>query len=140
VPTRAPDPHEDADYRARVEALAREGLPRRSEAARAVEAVVCALAQRLDDPDFGPLRELFPSPLRTRLVPCERHAAAPASPRSAEEVYALVAEDLGRSAEDVESTVRAVMAAIRAQLSEVEAEEVAGRLPLDLLPLWRRPS
>lgn len=137
---RAPDLHEHADYRALVEALAREGLPRRAEAARAVEAVVCALSQRLADPDFAPLRELLPSPLRTRLVPCERHAAAPASPRSAEEVYALVAEDLGRASAEVEPTVRAVVAAIRAQLPEADAEEVAARLPLDLLPLWRRLS
>jgi uncharacterized protein (DUF2267 family) len=135
-----PDPHEDADYRALVEALAREGLPRRAEATRAVEAVVCALAQRLDDPDFDPVRELLPEPFRTRLVPCERHAAAPQSPRSLEEVCTIVAEDLERDPEDVEATVRAVLGAVRGQLSEPEAEEVAGRLPLDLLPLWRRPS
>jgi uncharacterized protein (DUF2267 family) len=140
VSHRPPDPHEDADLRALVDALAREGLARRTEAARAVEAVVCALAQRLDDPDFDPLRDLLPSALQARLVPCERHAPAPASPRTAAEVYALVAEDLDRAADEVEPTVRAVMAAIRAQLSEPEGEEVAARLPLDLLPLWRRPS
>jgi uncharacterized protein (DUF2267 family) len=137
---RPPDPQEDADFRALVEALAREGLPRRTEAARAVEAVVCALAQRLDDPDFGPLRELLPEPLRSRLTVCERHAAAPRAPRTAPEVYELVAEDLGRDPGDVEPTVRAVLAAVRAQISEDEAEEIARRLPLDLLPLWRRPS
>jgi uncharacterized protein (DUF2267 family) len=118
----------------------REGLPRRTEAARAVEAVICALAQRLDDPDFAPLRELLPDPLRTRLAACERHAAAPRAPRSADELYAIVAEDLGRTATEVEPTVRAVLAAVRSQLDEGQAEEVAGRLPLDLLPLWRRPS
>ena len=137
---RPPDPQEDADFRALVEALAREGLPRRTEAARAVEAVVCALAQRLDDPDFASLRELLPDPLRSRLVVCERHAAAPRAPRTAAEVYELVAEDLGRDPGDVEPTVRAVLAAVRAQLSEDGAEEIARRLPLDLLPLWRRPS
>ena len=137
---RPPDPQEDADFRALVEALAREGLPRRTEAARAVEAVVCALAQRLDDPDFTPLRELLPEPLRSRLTVCERHAAAPRNPRTAAEVYALVAEDLGRDPDDVEPTVRSVLAAVRAQLSEDGAEEIGRRLPLDLLPLWRRPS
>jgi uncharacterized protein (DUF2267 family) len=140
VPTRAPDAHEDADYRALVEALAREGLPRRTEAARAVEAVVCALAQRLSGADFAPVRERLPAPLQTRLVACERHAASPAAPRTAEELYAIVAEDLGRAPGEVETTVRAVMAAIRSQLGEDEAEEVAARLPIDLLPLWRRPS
>lgn len=140
MPSRPPDPQEGADYRALVEALAREGLPRRAEAARAVEAVVCALAQRLSDPDFAPLLDLLPAALQARLAPCERHAAAPAAPRTAEEVYALVAEDLDRPPGEVEATVRAVMAAIRAQLPEAQGEEVAARLPLDLLPLWRRPS
>lgn len=140
MPTRVPDPHEDADLSALVEALSREGLPRRAEAARAVEAVICALAQRLDDQDFAPLRDLFPAALQARLVACERHAAAPSAPRSAEEVYAVVAEDLDRAPDEVEVTVRAVLAAIRSQLTEADAEEVAARLPLDLLPLWRRPS
>ncbi len=139
---RLPDPHEDADYRALVDALAREGLPRRAEAARAVEAVVCALAQRLNEADFDDLRELLPAPFRTRLVACERHTAAPpaAEPRTADDLYAIVAEDLDRDPAEVEPTVRAVLAAVRAQLGEREAEEVAGRLPLDLQPLWRRPS
>jgi uncharacterized protein (DUF2267 family) len=112
------------------------------EAARAVEAVVCALAQRLGDADFEDLRELLPVPFRTRLVACERHTAAPPAepPATAEDVYAVVAEDLDRSPEEVEPTVRAVLAAVRAQLGEKEGEEVAGRLPLDLQPLWRRPS
>lgn len=140
MPTAPPDPHEDADYRALVDALAREGLPRRTEAARAVEAVVCALAQRLDDPDFAPVREQLPAPLQARLLPCERHAAAPATPRTAEDVYAIVAEDLGRTPDEVEPIVRAVMAAIRAQLPEGAAEALGDRLPLDLLPLWRRLS
>lgn len=137
---RLPDPQEDADYRALVEALAREGLPRRAEAARAVEAVVCALAQRLDDPDYDALRDLLPDPLRSRLAACERHALAPRAPASADELYEIVAEDLDRDPDEVEPTVRAVLGAIRAQLSELEAEEIAGRLPVDLLPLWRRPS
>ncbi len=137
---REPDPHEDADFRALVDALAREGLPRRTEAARAVEAVVCALAQRLSDPHFAPLLELFPEPFRTRLEPCERHAVAPLALQSVEEVYGIVAEDLERDPDEVEPTVRAVLAAVRGQLSEAQAEEIAARLPLDLLPLWRRPS
>ncbi len=137
-----PDPLEDADYRALVDALAREGLPRRAEAARAVEAVVCALAQRLEGAEFDDLRELLPAPFRTRLVACERHASSPppAPPRNAEEFYTLIAEDLDRSPEEVEPTARAVLAAVRSQLGEGEAEDVAGRLPAELQPLWRRPS
>lgn len=136
-----PDPHEQADYRALVDALAREGLPRRAEAARAVEAVVCALSQRIAAPEYEKLRELLPDPFRSRLVTCERHAVAPrAEFASADDFYEVVAEDLDRSPDEVEPTVRAVFAAIRAQVAEQDAEEVAGILPHELEPLWRRLS
>jgi uncharacterized protein (DUF2267 family) len=136
-----PDPQEDVDFRALVDALAREGLPRRAEAARAVEAVVCALAQRISHPDFDDLRELLPEPFRKRLVACERHAASPRNDlRSASDFYEVVGEDLERDPDEVESVVRAVFAAVRAQLSERDAEDVAARLPHELEPLWRRLS
>jgi uncharacterized protein (DUF2267 family) len=136
-----PDLHEDADYRALVDALAREGLPRRAEAARAVEAVQCALSQWISGQEYEDLRERLPDPFRTGLTRCERHASAPpVGPRSAAGFYAIVAEDLERDPHEVEPTIRAVFAALRAQLSETEAEEVAGELPAELQPLWRRPS
>ncbi|MGC3996990.1 MAG: DUF2267 domain-containing protein [Anaeromyxobacter sp.] len=141
----SPDPHAGADFGPLVDALAREGLPRRTEAVRAVEAVACALAGRLADPAFEPLRELLPEPFRGRLLACERHAQAGARPPGggAEQFYAAVAEDSGvpeERAEEVEPTARAVFAALRAQLDEDQAEEVAAQLPSELLPLWRRPS
>lgn len=136
-----PDPHEQADYRALVDALAREGLPRRVEAARAVEAVVCALSQRISGPEFERLRDLLPDPFRSRLAPCERHAVTPhALLETAEDLYEIVAEDLDRAPDEVEATVRAVFAAMRAQLAEPDAEDVSGLLPAELEPLWRRPS
>jgi uncharacterized protein (DUF2267 family) len=137
-----PDPHQDANYQSLIDALAREGLPRRTEAVRAVEAVMCALAQRISGGEFEDLRELLPDPFRGRLAACERHAAAPpvAQPRSDEAFYAHVAEDLGREATEVEPTVRAVFAAIRGQVGEKEAEDVAAQLPSELQALWRRPS
>jgi uncharacterized protein (DUF2267 family) len=136
-----PDIHQDADYRALVEALAREGLPRRAEATRAVEAVMCALAQRISRPEYDDLRDLLPDPFRTRLAACERHAVT-AHPHmtTAEDFYAAVAEDLDRSPDEVEPTVRAVFAAVRAQLPEKDAEDVAAQLPSELQALWRRPS
>jgi uncharacterized protein (DUF2267 family) len=141
TPTNSALPEQDADLRALVDALAREGLPRRAEAARAVEAVMCALAQRISSAGFGDLRELLPDPFRTRLSACERHAVAPRGRfTTAEDFYAVVAEDLDRSPDEVEPTVRAVFAAVRAQLSEQEAEDVASQLPAELEALWRRPS
>lgn len=138
---RPPDPHADTDYRALVEALAREGLPRRAEAVRAVEAVACALAQRIARPGYAALREQLPEPFRGHLFACERHASIPPAPlESAEDFYAVVASDLDRAPESVEPAVRAVFAALRAQLPEEQAEEVAGQLPPELQLLWRRPS
>ena len=140
-----PDPLADADYRALVEALAREGLPRRTEAVRAVEAVACALARRLPEPEDEEVRELLPEPFRSRLAACERHAS-PASAGAETDAQAevsfvaMVADDLGVEDARAEPTARAVLAAIRAQLGEDAAEELARRLPTELLPLWRRPS
>lgn len=138
---RPPDPHSDADYRELVEALAREGLPRRAEAVRAVEAVACALAQRIARPGYAALREHLPDPFRGHLFACERHASIPpATLETAEDFYAVVASDLDRAPDSVEPAVRAVFAALRAQLTDDEAEEVGGQLPPELQPLWRRPS
>jgi uncharacterized protein (DUF2267 family) len=136
-----PDPHRDADFKRLVEALAREGLPRRAEAARAVEAVVCALSQRIGAAEYDELREHLPEPFRGQLAACERHAISPRpQPRSPSEFYEIVAEDLDRDPEEVESVVRAVFAAMRAQIDEGAAELVSAQLPPDLEPLWRRVS
>jgi uncharacterized protein (DUF2267 family) len=136
-----PDPHADADYGALVEALAREGLPRRTEAVRVVEAVACALAQRVGGAEYEELRELLPDPFRGRLAACERHVADPARPpRTAETFYEIVAADLDRDPGEVEPLVRAVFGALRAQLPEPEGERAAEELPPELRPLWRRLS
>jgi uncharacterized protein (DUF2267 family) len=136
----APDPLSDADFRALVEALAREGLPRRTEAVRAVEAIACALSRRIGSETYDDLRERLPEPFRGRLAACERHARTARRIRNVEEFYASVADDLGRPPDESEGVARAVFAALRAQLPEAEAEDVADRLPPELLPLWRRPS
>ncbi len=136
----APDPHSDADYGPLVDALAREGLPSRAEAVRAVEAVACALARRIGAEHFEDLRELLPQPFRGRLVACERHARAERPIRTADEFYASVADDLDRGPAEVEGVARAVFAALRTQLTEHEADDVADRFPPELLPMWRRPS
>jgi uncharacterized protein (DUF2267 family) len=135
-----PDPHFDADYRALVEALAREGLPRRTEAVRAVEAVACALSRRMVSDSFDDVRELLPQPFRGRLMACERHAAREEPINTVEEFYASVADDLGRDPAEVEGAARAVFAALRTQVTEQEADDLGDRLPPELLPLWRRPS
>lgn len=136
-----PDPHTDADYRTFLEALAREGLPRRTEAARVTEAVACALALRLRDPGFEPLRELLPPPFRGRREPCERHREQPPPGFSRlEDFLGVVGQDLALSPDQAEPAARAVFHALRLQLPEQAEEEVGLRLPADLLPLWSLAS
>ena len=99
------------------------------------------LAQRIEGDDFDPLRERLPEPFRGRLFACERHAEHPPRRlRTAEEFYRVVSEDLERPSDEVEPTVRAVLAALRGQLSEEDAEVIGNELPHELVPLWRRPS
>jgi uncharacterized protein (DUF2267 family) len=135
-----PDPFSERAADRLYQALAREGLPSRTEATRATEAVLCALAQRVSGVEFETLRELLPDPFRGRLLACERHATAPRTFSDADTFYQVVAEDLGRGASEVEPVARAVFAAIRSLLHEEAAEDVAARLPAELEPLWRRPS
>ena len=49
----------------------------------------------------------------------------------------MIGEDLGMQAAEVEGVVRAVFSAVREQISEGEAEDVASQLPKDLGALWR---
>jgi uncharacterized protein (DUF2267 family) len=87
------------------------------------------------------MRERLPEPFRSRLVACERHAlVVPRDRWGAEEFYEAVQDDLGHDTADVEPTVRAVVAAVRGQLPEDEADDVLDLLPPDLQALWRRPS
>lgn len=129
-----------AGYAPLVEALARAGLTRRTDATRAVEAVVCALAMRTRDESWDRMRELMPSPFRERMVPCERHIASRFTPSTVDEFEGIVADDLGRPAEEADGVIRAVFAAIRAQLGEPQAEELGNRLPVELEAYWRRAS
>jgi uncharacterized protein (DUF2267 family) len=135
-----PDPFSERSAHLLYQALAREGLPSRTEATRATEAVLCALAQRISGGEFEVLRDLLPDPFRGRLFACERHAGTPRTFSDAGTFYRIVAEDLGRDASEVEPMARAVFAAIRSLLQEEEAEELAARLPAELELLWRRPS
>lgn len=136
-----PDPHAEADLRSFLEALTREGLPRRAEAARVTEAVACALALRLTDPAFDAVRELLPQPFKGRLAACERHRDRdpPAFGRE-EDFLTVVGEDLGSAPDEAETAARAVFHALRLQLSEDAQEELARRLPEDLEPLWSLAS
>jgi uncharacterized protein (DUF2267 family) len=70
---------------------------------------------------------------------CERHEGE-ARPEKfgRDELLRRVGEDLRLQPEAVEPVVRAVLDALRDQISEGEAEEVLGQLPEDLRHLWQR--
>jgi hypothetical protein len=138
--TRPNDAELPSGYMPLVEALARAGLTRRSDATRAVESVICALSMRTRDGSWDRMRELMPSPFRERMVPCERHIGSRFTPATVDEFEGLVADDLGRPPEEADGVIRAVFSAIRAQLEEPVAEELGNRLPIELEPYWRRES
>jgi uncharacterized protein (DUF2267 family) len=110
------------------------------QAEEASVSVLCALERRIYSDEASQLESQLPSKLRELLVRCERHEGAPPKKFGATEFFQMVADDLNTDPGNAERCARAVITAVRAQISEGEAEDVADQLPGDLAELWRRPS
>jgi uncharacterized protein (DUF2267 family) len=122
-----------------VRGLRRSGRLSAHAADRAVSTVLCALGRRLE----GRASEAIPLPLRVRELVrcCDRHRARRRRGRFGDrEFIAAIASDLGSGPEEAEGMARMVLGALRDQVSDPEADEVAIQLPPDLAPLWRRVS
>ena len=72
------------------------------------------------------------------LVRCERHEGPPPKKFGRAEMLNMVGQDLSLNPEAVEPVIRAVFAAIQAQISEGESEDVMRQLPHDIRDLWQR--
>ena len=109
-------------------------------AERAAVAVLGALEQRIYGEEVKDLEAQLPSKLRDFLAQVPHHQGRPERKFGRPELFRMVAEFLGRDVDEVEPIVRSVFMAVRSQITEGEAEDVADQLPSDLADLWRLPA
>ncbi len=107
-------------------------------AEKAAVSVLCALEQRIFGEEARDLEAQLPRKLTELLHRCERHESGPPSRKFGRaEMLLRVGEELGLAPEAVEPVIRAVLDAIRDQVSEGEVDQVVRQLPADLRDLWR---
>jgi uncharacterized protein (DUF2267 family) len=125
-------------YAAFIKHLCERGGMSPSVAEQAAVSVLCAIEQRIFGEEARDLEAQLPQKLTELLVRCERHESGP-PPRKfgRAEMLRMVGEDLSLAPEAVEPVIRAVLNAIRDQVSEGEVEQVMRQLPHDLRDLWR---
>ncbi|MFP2895159.1 DUF2267 domain-containing protein [Corallococcus sp. 4LFB] len=108
-----------------------------SVAQQAAVSVLCGLEQRIQVEESHDLEAQLPRKLTELLHRCERHDAEARPERfGRDELLSQVGEDLALHPDAVEPVVRAVMDAVRHQISEGEAEDVSAQLPADIRHLW----
>jgi len=125
-------------YAAFIKHLCERGGMSPSVAEKAAVSVLCAIEQRIFGEEAQDLEAQLPRKLLDLLNRCERHESGP-PPRKfgRAEMLLMVGEDLGLNSEAVEPVIRAVLDALREQVSEGEVEQVMRQLPHDLRDLWR---
>lgn len=106
----------------------------------AAVSVLCGLERRVFGPEAKDLDAQLPSKLRELVQRCSLHQGKPERKFGREEFFQMVADDLKKNANEVEPIIRSVILAVRAQVSEGEAEQFGNMLPHDLKELWARPS
>lgn len=125
-------------YAAFIKHLCERGGMSPSVAEQAAVSVLCAIEQRIFGEEARDFEAQLPQKLTALLVRCERHESGP-PPRKfgREEMLRMVGEELSLAPEAVEPVIRAVLSALRDQVSEGEVEQVMKQLPHDLRDLWR---
>lgn len=115
-------------------------FPDESFAERAAVSVLCSLGQRVFSTEAKDLQAQLPLKLRELLQQCPLHEGKPPRKFGRDEFCQMVANDLGIDAQQAEPFIRSVILAVRAQVSEGEAEDFGNMLPNDIRELWARPS
>ncbi len=125
-------------YAAFLKHLCERGGMSPSVAEKAATSVLCAIEQRIFGEEARDLEAQLPQKLTVLLQRCERHESGPPLRKFGRaEMLNMVGEELGLNPEAVEPVIRAVLDAIRDQVSEGEVDEVMRQLPADLRDLWR---
>lgn len=125
-------------YAAFIKHLCERGGMSPSVAEQAAISVLCALEQRIFGEEANELEAQLPRKLTELLQRCERHeSGAPPVKFGREEMLRMVGAELGLNPDAVEPVVRAVLDALRDQISDGEVEDVMKELPADLRDLWR---
>jgi uncharacterized protein (DUF2267 family) len=109
-------------------------------AERAALCVLQLLEERLVGGEAEDLEAQLPSRLRSELQKGERREGRQAHKFGREDLLERVGRELSVPRDRVEPLVRSVFAAVRAHVSEGEAEDVAAQLPADLAALWIQPA
>ncbi len=125
-------------YKAFLNHLCERGGMSPSVAQQAAVSVLCALEQRIFAEEAADLEAQLPRKLTELLHRCERHEEELPPKFGREHLLKRVGDDLGLNPDVVEPVVRAVLDAIRHQISEGEAEDVMSQLPQDIRDLWGR--
>ena len=125
-------------YAAFIKHLCDRGGMSPSVAEKAAVSVLCAIEQRIFGEEARDMEAQLPQKLVDLLNRCERHESGPPPHKFGRvEMLQMVSEDLSLNPEAVEPIIRAVLDAIRDQISEGEVEQVMRQLPTDLRDLWR---
>lgn len=126
-------------YAAFIKHLCERGGMSPSVAQQAAVSVLCAVEQRIYAEEARDLEAQLPRKLTELLHRCERHEGE-ARPEKfgLQEMLRWVGDDLALNPDAVEPVVRAVLDAVRDQISEGEADDLLSQLPEDMRHLWRR--
>lgn len=116
------------------------GLHDEQQAERAAVSVIGVFEQRIYGEAVRDLEAQLPSILRELLQHGERHEGKPTKKFGSEELFNKVAADLGMDRAKVEPLVRAVVATVRAHITEGEAQNISDQLPSDMAELWMLPA
>ncbi|MGI5861141.1 MAG: DUF2267 domain-containing protein [Myxococcales bacterium] len=109
-------------------------------AEKAAVSVLAALEQRIYGEEVRDLEAQLPYKLRELLAEVPHHEGKPQAKFGRQQFFEMVANDLNKSLDEIEPIIRAVFMAVRSQITEGEAEDVADQLPSDLAELWRLPA
>lgn len=132
--------HAASTYKSFLKGLMELGSLSEGDAECAAVSVLAALERRIYGQEAKSLESQLPAKLRELLQTVPHHEGKPTEKFGREGLIEHVASDLKRDPSEIEPLVRSVFAAVRAQITEGEAEKVAAQLPSDLATLWMMPA